>query len=144
MANHTRCYHTRPSLEVVEDAVRAQFLSGEGAIQYVPEAVARANADLLKAVPNGKRAFIAAYAEVGRDAAKEFLATCARQSNYAVGPRELEHRMDRYGLNPCGEIIGRDFHCNLAEVHLNTIDPSDHKAQYDAFGRTMRSKGIFG
>jgi len=41
--------------------------------------------------------------------------------------------MDRYGLNPCGEIIGRDFHCNLAEVHLNTIDPSDHEAQEAAF-----------
>ena len=41
--------------------------------------------------------------------------------------------MDRYGLNPCGEIIGRDFHCNLAEVHLNTIDPSDYDAQEKAF-----------
>ena len=41
--------------------------------------------------------------------------------------------MDRYGLNPCGEIIGRDFHCNLAEVHLNTIDPGDYEAQDTAF-----------
>jgi ribonucleotide reductase class II len=41
--------------------------------------------------------------------------------------------MDRYGLNPCGEIIGRDFHCNLSEVHLNTLDPGDHEAQADAF-----------
>ena len=37
------------------------------------------------------------------------------------------------GLNPCGEIIGRDFHCNLAEVHLNTIDHEDKDAQYKAF-----------
>ena len=36
--------------------------------------------------------------------------------------------MDRYGLNPCGEIIGRDFHCNLAEVHLNTLDPERWKS----------------
>ena len=39
----------------------------------------------------------------------------------------------RYGLNPCGEIIGQDFHCNLAEIHLNTIDPHDIQAQIDAF-----------
>jgi ribonucleotide reductase class II len=47
--------------------------------------------------------------------------------------RELDHRLGRYGLNPCGEILGKDFHCNLAEVHLNTIDPWDRKAQEDAF-----------
>jgi len=29
--------------------------------------------------------------------------------------------MSRYGLNPCGEILGNDFHCNLAEVHLNQL-----------------------
>jgi hypothetical protein len=28
-----------------------------------------------------------------------------------------------------GEILGQDFHCNLAEVHLNTIDPKDLHAQ---------------
>lgn len=33
----------------------------------------------------------------------------------------------------CGEILGKDFHCNLAEVHLNTIDPHDPQAQVDAF-----------
>lgn len=40
---------------------------------------------------------------------------------------------DRYGLNPCGEIIGSNFHCNLAEVHLNQIDPKDPQDQEDAF-----------
>lgn len=39
----------------------------------------------------------------------------------------------RYGLNPCGEIIGQTFHCNLSEVHLNQIDPNDHQDQDDAF-----------
>lgn len=33
----------------------------------------------------------------------------------------------------CGEIIGKDYHCNLAEVHLNRIDPLDFKLQHDAF-----------
>ena len=36
-------------------------------------------------------------------------------------------------MNPCGEILGADFHCNLAEVHLNQIDPSDEEGQADAF-----------
>ena len=133
MANHTRCYHTKPSYDAVEAAVALQFSSGEGAIQYVPEAVARANADLLGPVRNGKKGFLAIYTSEGREKAKLFLQMCARELGYNLDDRELEHRMDRYGLNPCGEIIGRDFHCNLAEVHLNTIDPSDYEAQEAAF-----------
>ncbi|WP_206753908.1 ribonucleoside-triphosphate reductase, adenosylcobalamin-dependent [Microcoleus sp. FACHB-1515] len=31
------------------------------------------------------------------------------------------------------EIIGTDFHCNLAEVHLNQLDPIDRQSQIDAF-----------
>lgn len=133
MANHTRCYHTKPSLSEVKDAVVSQFHSGEGAIQYVPEAIARANGDLLSKVFNGKQGFLKAYTEVGPEEARSFLEMCGRQANYVVSPRELTHRMSRYGLNPCGEIIGRDFHCNLAEVHLNTISPSDYNGQHDAF-----------
>ncbi len=128
MANHTRCYHTKPSYQEVEDAVRLQFQSGEGAIQYVPEAVARANVDLLN-TPAKKAKFLDIYTSKGRDKAAKFLA----KQDSSLDAREIGHRMDRYGLNPCGEIIGRDFHCNLSEVHLNTIDPSDHKAQEDAF-----------
>lgn len=128
MANHTRCYHTKPSYEEVESAVRMQFQSGEGAIQYVPEAVARANADILDTAEK-KASFISVYTTLGRDAAKDALACWMP----GLGERELEHRIDRYGLNPCGEIIGRDFHCNLAEVHLNTIDPSDSDTLFDAF-----------
>ena len=133
MANHTRCYHSKPSLEEIKEAVRMQFNSGEGAIQYVPESVARANADLLSPIKNGKRSFLNAYTQVGRGAAEAFLKKCANEIGYELDQRELDHRMDRYGLNPCGEIIGRDFHCNLAEVHLNTIDPGDYEAQDTAF-----------
>lgn len=35
MANHTRVFHTKPSLEECINAVRSQFYSGEGAIQWV-------------------------------------------------------------------------------------------------------------
>lgn len=133
MANHTRCYHSKPSYETIRDAVRDQFTSGEGAIQYVPEAVARANTDILNSLA-AKRGFLELYNAKGIDAAKRYLAL-AYEAVYGekCDQRELDHRMDRYGLNPCGEIIGRDFHCNLAEVHLNTIDPNDYETQDAAF-----------
>jgi len=137
MANHTRCYHTKPSLDEIKDAVTKQFQSGEGAIQYVPEAIARANADLLNKTVrryNLKEEFIHIYTKEGREAAREYLRMVnetTREGKWI--DKELDHRMDRYGLNPCGEIIGRDFHCNLSEVHLNTIDPSDYEAQRKAF-----------
>jgi len=85
MANHTRVFHEKPSAEEIETAVRKQFYSGEGAIQWAGEAEKRAQ---------GK---------------------------------------GRYGLNPCGEILGQDFHCNLAEIHLNQLNPRDEESQNDAF-----------
>ncbi|NEP18115.1 MAG: ribonucleoside-triphosphate reductase, adenosylcobalamin-dependent [Leptolyngbya sp. SIO4C1] len=85
MANHTRVYHHKPSKEEITDAVRKQFYSGEGAIQWAGEAERRAQG------------------------------------------------ADRYGLNPCGEIIGQNFHCNLAEIHLNQIHPENLQEQADAF-----------
>ena len=47
MANHTRVFHHKPSLEECIAAVQKQYHSGEGAIQWAGEAVARSNADLL-------------------------------------------------------------------------------------------------
>lgn len=125
MANHTRVYHQKPTLQESIDAVRKQFYSGEGAIQYAPEAIARSNADILT-TPELKREFLQAYlAGTG----KEWIqANCPE-----ISQEELEHRLGRYGLNPCGEIIGENFHCNLAEVHLNQIDPLDYDAQEEAF-----------
>ena len=128
MANHTRVYHTRPSKEVVHAAVTKQFHSGEGAIQFAPEAIARSNADLLS-TPELRAEFIEIYCDQGREEAGRWLV----DNHGPIGADELEHRLGRYGLNPCGEILGADFHCNLAEVHLNQIDPNDEQAQADAF-----------
>ena len=128
MANHTRVFHTRPTKEVVHAAVTKQFMSGEGAIQFAPEAIARSNADLLK-TPELRQEFIEIYCDQGRDEAGRWLCT----NHGEMSDAELDHRLSRYGLNPCGEILGADFHCNLAEVHLNQIDPSDEKGQADAF-----------
>ena len=128
MANHTRVFHTRPSRQTVLEAVTKQFQSGEGAIQFAPEAIARSNADLLT-TPELREEFVGIYCDQGREEAGRWL-----QLHHAgIDAAELEHRLGRYGLNPCGEILGADFHCNLAEIHLNQIDPSDHQAQEDAF-----------
>ncbi|WP_421656015.1 ribonucleoside-triphosphate reductase, adenosylcobalamin-dependent [Leptothermofonsia sp. ETS-13] len=125
MANHTRVYHHKPTEQECIDAVRKQFYSGEGAIQYAPEAIARANCDLL-VTDQLRTAFLQAY---NQGTAKAWL-----QQHYPQMPaEELEHRLERYGLNPCGEIIGADFHCNLSEVHLNQIDPRNVKEQEEAF-----------
>ncbi len=128
MANHTRVFHVRPSREVVLEAVTKQFQSGEGAIQFAPEAIARSNADLLT-TPELRTEFIGIYCDQGREEAGRWL----QLHHPEIGADELEHRLGRYGLNPCGEILGADFHCNLAEIHLNRIDPTDHQAQEDAF-----------
>ena len=128
MANHTRVFHTRPSREVVQEAVTKQFHSGEGAIQFAPEAIARSNADLLT-TPELRQEFQEIYCEQGRQEAGRWL-----QLNHPeMTEAELEHRLGRYGLNPCGEILGADFHSNLAEVHLNRLDPDDLEGQSDAF-----------
>jgi len=121
-------FHVRPSHEVVLEAVNKQFQSGEGAIQFAPEAIARSNADLLT-TPELRTEFIGIYCDQGREEAGRWLQLHHPQ----ISDAELEHRLGRYGLNPCGEILGADFHCNLAEIHLNRIDPADHQAQADAF-----------
>ncbi|WP_416672631.1 ribonucleoside-triphosphate reductase, adenosylcobalamin-dependent [Egbenema bharatensis] len=125
MANHTRVYHYKPTLDECIAAVRKQFYSGEGAIQWAGEAIARSSGDILT-TPELKAAFLTAYE---RGQAKAWLET-----HYPDMPaNEIEHRLGRYGLNPCGEILGENFHCNLAEIHLNQLDPSNLKEQEDAF-----------
>lgn len=47
--------------------------------------------------------------------------------------KELDHRMGRFGFNPCGEIIGKDFFCSLGEVHLINLDPYNLEEQKKAF-----------
>jgi ribonucleotide reductase, class II len=128
MANHTRVFHTKPSHDDVRASVIKQFQSGEGAIQYAPEAIARSNADLLTS-ESLRKSFIYIYESLGVEDAKRFLA----HIDPAMDDKELTHRVGRYGLNPCGEILGKDFHCNLSEVHLNNLDPKDKAGQLRAF-----------
>ena len=108
MANHTRVYHHKPSEEECIEAVRKQYYSGEGAIQYAPEAIARANADLLFSKEK-KSKFIETYVRSPKQAAK-YLANLLLEdkdlnsdSDLAkTVANEIEYRMGIYGLNPCG------------------------------------------
>jgi len=132
LANHTVCYHHRPTLNELKESVRKQFLSGEGAIQFSPEAIARANADLLDSAETKKR-FIETYTSQGKEAGKKYIKELADANDIECDDRQLEHRILRYSANPCHEIIGNDFMCNLGEVHLNTINPVDKESQHKAF-----------
>lgn len=128
MANHTRIYHHKPSLEECTTAVRQQYYSGEGAIQYAPEAIARANADLLHD-KDVKEEFLEIYTSLGTGEAQRWL----QHYRPEMAAQEVQHRLQRYGLNPCGEIIGSNYFCNLAEIHLNQLDPNHHQEQEEAF-----------
>jgi ribonucleotide reductase class II len=77
MANHTRCFHHKPTIEEVKASVIKQFWSGEGAIQYVPEMVARSNADLLNTSAL-KEKFLKTYETKGKEGAKLFLKEIGR------------------------------------------------------------------
>ena len=127
-ANHTRVYHTKPTESECIEAVSKQFQSGEGAIQYAPEAIARSSADLLN-TDDLRRQFLAIYTEQGKDAAGAFLLSLSPEQS----EREVSDRLRRYGLNPCGEITLHDNFCNLCEVHLNQMNPQNLQEQVAAF-----------
>ncbi len=71
MSNHTRVFHKKPTLEECVAAVQKQYYSGEGAIQWAGEAVARSNADLLD-TPAKKKQFIDLYGQ-SQELAKGYL-----------------------------------------------------------------------
>ena len=76
--------HTKPDYATVEGAVRLQFQSGEGAIQYVPEAAARANVDILAG--EATKRFPGDLHREGREAAKRYLAV-AFEAQYGEARR---------------------------------------------------------
>lgn len=99
MANHTRCFHDKPSYEEIEHAVTKQFWSGEGAIMYVPESIARANADLLN-TEKLKQQFLRTYIKSPEEA-RQMLVELSEKAGEPTDERIIQHRLDRYGLNPC-------------------------------------------
>jgi ribonucleotide reductase class II len=109
MANHSRVFHHKPSLEECVNAVRQQYYSGEGAIQWAGEAIARANADILHS-DILKREFLKTYATSSeRLRGEEFFPQLSQENarswlqNHCpeITHEEVEHRLSRYALNPC-------------------------------------------
>jgi ribonucleotide reductase class II len=124
MSNHTRIFDRAPTLDECIESVGKQYLSGEGAIQWEGETLVRTNCDRISGTHRNN--FLAAC-KIGK---KEVWI----QENLPYLHGEIrEHRINRNGLNPCGEILGGNFLCNLSEIHLNTINPQSLKEQEQAF-----------
>jgi ribonucleotide reductase class II len=129
MANHTRVFRRKPTLQECIDSVQLQFSCGEGAIQWAGESLVRANADLTRDVLD-KVGFLKAFKH-GEERA--FLKSLSQKYNVPFTEDSIKRRIDRIGLNPCGEILGQDFFCNLGEVHANLLDPGNLQEQEEAF-----------
>lgn len=133
MANHTTVYHTKPTLQQCIDSVASQYRCGEGAIMWAGEAVARASLDVL-GTDDLRKSFLEKYSHSRSQAEELLLSYCSED--------EARERMSRYGLNPCGEIVLSNNFCNLGEVHLNMIDPTDFASQSKAFEAAALSVAI--
>lgn len=93
MANLTRVFHSKPTLEECIESVRKQFYSGEGAIQYANEAIIRGSADLLPF--ESDKLELRHQLDNGRG--ENWFAACHPN----MEKKEVKHRLQRYGLNPC-------------------------------------------
>jgi ribonucleotide reductase, class II len=126
MVNISAIFHEKPTLEQCTASVQKQYDYGEGALVYAPAAIVRGNADLLN-TRDKKVAFEVAYTSLGKETARAYLRTLLFDMGYGGGPtleKELDHRMMRYVLNPCAEIIGTNFVCSLSQLDLSNYDTS--------------------
>ena len=58
---------------------------------------------------------------------------CGEGAIQWAGEAKRRAKGNIYGLNPCGEILLSNNFCNLSEVHLNQLDPSNMDEQHEAF-----------
>jgi ribonucleotide reductase, class II len=124
MGNHTRIFHYKPSLEDCIAAVSKQYYSGEGAIQWAGEAVARSNADLLTR-PDLKAEFLRRYA-LDRKLARQYLYDFYIEEGRYMDEAELDHRMMRFLMNPCFAagtmVLTRDGHFPIDSLVGKTVE----------------------
>jgi Ribonucleotide reductase alpha domain/LAGLIDADG-like domain len=99
MGNHTLVFHTKPDLARCVEAVTKQWRSGEGAIMWAGESIARSNADILD-TPEAKAKFLKLYG-ADRQLAREFLSGVPMDVENEAEQKEYDHRMTRCGINPC-------------------------------------------
>jgi hypothetical protein len=149
MSNHTRVFHQKPTLDECIEAVRKQYHSGEGAIQWAGESVMRANVDLLD-TPSKKSIFLQEY-EVSRIDARNYLEFLLDNSSIESTnvQKELDHRMMRYGTNPClaagTMILTRNGHYPIESLIGKTVDIWDglNWVEIDSFCETGTNKDIY-
>ena len=104
MSNLSAIMHVKPTLDECMASIQRQYDTGEGALYYAPAALVRCNVDLLRTVDE-RKAFEHAYITLGKETGKAYL----RSKMYTVNDSlddssveyELDHRMSRYGANPC-------------------------------------------
>ncbi|MFB6282758.1 MAG: hypothetical protein ABEK59_02350, partial [Halobacteria archaeon] len=146
MANHSRVWHSKPDYETIRDAVEKQHASGEGAIFYAPEAIARANADIFPDRAT-KRQFIQAY-ENGKGSQEIQQAFISRYKEH-INQRELNHRLSRYSANPCltGEtqVLTRQGPEQIKDLVGRTVEIWDGSSwvTVNSFRQTGRDEKVF-
>ena len=100
MVNISGITHTKPTLGECVSFVRKQYETGEGALYYAPAALVRTNADLLP-TKGDKVAFENAYTLLGKSIGRAYLRTKLYEQGVEDVEGDLDHRMMRYGANPC-------------------------------------------
>ena len=132
MANHTRMFKTKPTYQEIKESIDKQYSTGEGAIMYVPEAIARGNADILPRDSEEKKTFLKLYCQ-NPDNGPEILNTIAASQGVEISDENAKYRASIYGVNPCGEIPMSGNLCNLSEVTVGLLDPFDFDQHKKAF-----------
>lgn len=165
MANHTIVFHTKPTLEQCIESVTKQYFSGEGAIMFAPEAIARSNADILR-TDSDRKMFINNYVAVAeqheqtapyfmRAVLAETVAELAktrtdiRGAIQGIKADEWEHRSKRYSTNPCfsGDtlVMTKDGHFPIKDLVGKVVEIWDgvEWREIDTFRVTARDKSLF-
>lgn len=119
VSNHTVWLDRTPCYEEIYQILNNQLESGEGALLNQNTAIARANVDLAPLHP--------------RPTTEEGWRDLFLEKDPWMPIQELNHRVGRYGLNPCGEIIGKDFFCNLGEINVAHFVGADDDEIKQAF-----------
>ncbi|WOL31414.1 hypothetical protein [Microcoleus phage My-WqHQDG] len=108
MTNLSTIFHRKPTLEECVESVQKQYDTGEGALWYAPAALVRTNVDVLP-TKDEQWAFEHAYTTLGKETGRAYLRGKLHEKGIADSvavEKDLDHRMMRYGANPCCLVAG--------------------------------------
>ena len=107
MTNLSTIFHRKPTLEECIDSVQKQYDTGEGALWYAPAALVRTNVDILP-TKDEQWAFEHAYTTLGKETGRAYLRGKLHEKGISADAveKDLDHRMMRYGANPCCLVAG--------------------------------------